>query len=226
MTRIWVVGILALAACEMSTAAMAGNLAGRITFTGYDNKGSEPDSADSVVFFKPDALVAVVPLKGDITMTMAGKSFIPHVLAVPVGTQVRFPNADPIFHNAFSPSSPNEFDLGVYDNGPGKSQSFSHPGLIHVYCNVHRDMFAYILVLDTPYFLKAKDDGSFDLEGLPAGSGELTVWNPRTAIWRQRITVGGAEAPLSVQLNVIYGGVPEHLNKDGKPYFHHHTPGA
>ena len=226
MTRSWVAGFLAFAATALSTNGLAANLAGRITFTGYDSKGSEPDTVDSVVFFKPDAPVVVAPLKGDITMTMVGKSFAPHVLAVTVGTQVRFPNDDPIFHNAFSPSTPNEFDLGIYDNGGGKIQGFSHPGLVHVYCNVHRDMFGYILVLDTPYFLKAKDDGSFDLEGLPVGPGELTVWNPRTAVWRQRITVGGAAAPLTVQLNVIYGGVPEHLNKDGKPYFHHHTPGT
>jgi len=203
--------------------SLAAPLKGQVSFTGADSNEPQPDYGDTVVFFRPDALAKVQPTAGA-AMTMVGKSFSPHVLAVTVGSSVRFPNGDPIFHNAFSPSAPNDFDLGLYDTGDGKTHQFQHPGLVHVYCNVHRDMFAYVLVLDTPYFAKVQDDGSFDLL-LPAGAGELTVWNPRTQIWHRRLP-GSAPAPLDVQLVVNQFGVPEHMNKEGKPYGKHRLPGG
>lgn len=225
MNTRWIFLLCALA-WAVPTHLLAATLQGKVSFSGFDPHLSEPDAVDTVVFFKPDAGVTVSPLKGDITMTMVGKSFAPHVLVVTAGTAVRFPNDDPIFHNAFSPSAPNAFDLGVYDTGGGKSWGFEHQGLVRVYCNVHRDMFGYILVLDTPYFVKARDDGTFEITGLPAVAGELTIWNPRTQVWRQHFPGLAATGPLDVQLDVIANGVPEHLNKDGKPYFHHHTPGT
>lgn len=138
---------------SLAPAVSAADLHGQVVFQGGSGDSSSPDVADTVVFFKPDATPWVEPMQGDVVMTMAGKSFVPHVLTVTVGTKVRFPNTDPIFHNIFSPSAPNDFDLGLYDTSAGKVQAFTHVGLVHVYCNVHRDMFGYVLVLDTPYFV-------------------------------------------------------------------------
>ena len=215
----------ALLAC-CSSLAWAGNLQGQLSFTGADPNAEPPVYKDTVIFFRPAAALPVKPMVGDFTMAMSDKSFVPHVLPVTVGTAVRFPNQDPIFHNAFSPSTPDGFDLGLYDTGGGKTQVFAHPGLVHVYCNVHRDMFAYILVLDTPYFAVAKDDGSFQLNNLPDVAGDLIIWNPRTKVWQQHTVVAGSQPRLAVALTVVFNGVPDHVNKDGKAYFHHRLPGG
>lgn len=226
MKRFLIAGLLmAVAAGAPAFAAPGVSLKGQVSFTGVTSDASAPDFSDTVVFFTPDTPVKPKP-QTEQTMTMLGKSFAPHVLAVSEGTTVRFPNQDEIFHNAFSLSAPNDFDLGLYDTGTGKSQVFAHPGLVHVYCNVHRDMFAYILVLDTPFFTKAKDDGSFDLTGLPAVSGQLTIYNPRTAVWKQKLATPAGTQPLAVQLAVTFNGVPEHMNKTGQPYATHHKPGG
>lgn len=228
MNKLYPACALALASLCMAfaPAASAADLQGQVVFQPASDGSAAPDAADTVIFYKPDMAPRVLPQQGDVTMTMANKSFVPHVLAVTQGTRVRFPNSDPIFHNIFSPSAPNDFDLGLYDTSAGKVKQFDHPGLVHVYCNVHRDMFGYIIVLDTPYYVGTRTDGGFDLRNLPAGVGQLIVWNPRTQVWRQRVSVTDAMQRLNIQLVTMPGGVPDHLNKDGKPYFHHRTPGT
>ena len=205
-------------------AASAADLRGHVNLSGPDSQTSLADLQDTVVFYKPDAPVRVHPLTGDLTITMHGKSFAPHVLAITAGSTVRFPNTDPILHNVFSTSSPNDFDMGLYGTGSGKTKTFEHAGLVRVYCNVHHQMFAYILVLDTPYFTAVHEDGSFDLASLPNGPGEVTVWNPRGEVWRQHLDAATAGA-LSVELKLTRNGVPAHFNKFGKPYDQNANPG-
>ncbi|HEV7165558.1 MAG TPA: hypothetical protein VGO35_09240 [Gammaproteobacteria bacterium] len=216
-------GILLLLGMGPLAGATAADLRGHVTLVNAAEAGPQ-DPADTVVFFKPDAPVRVRPLSGYITMTMHGKSFVPHVLTVTEGSAVRFANSDPILHNVFSTSTANDFDMGLYGNGPGKSKTFSHAGLVRVYCNVHHEMFAYILVLDTPYFAAVGEDGGFDLHGLPAGAGTLTVWNPRGEVWRQHLDALSPEL-LSLQIRVNRFAVPDHFNKFGKPYDKNATPG-
>ena len=207
-----------------SVSAFAADLRGHVDLVGPDNQTSLADLQDTVVFFKPDATAHVKPLAGDLTITMHGKSFVPHVLPVTEGSTVRFPNTDPILHNVFSTSSPNDFDMGLYGTGTGKSKTFGHAGLVRVYCNVHHQMFAYILVLDTPYFTSVHEDGNFDLASLPAGPGTITVWNPRGEVWRQHVDAVMPEL-LSVELKLTRNGVPQHFNKYGKPYDKNPDPG-
>ncbi|HEY1771841.1 MAG TPA: hypothetical protein VGH91_01465 [Gammaproteobacteria bacterium] len=206
--------------------AGAADLQGRVAFQALAGDDNPVAVADTVIFFKPDQVPLVKAMPAEQVMTMQDKSFVPHVLVITAGSKVRFPNTDPIFHNVFSPSAPNDFDMGLYDTSGGKTQIFVHPGLVHVYCNVHREMFGYILVLDTPYYANTRADGSFALDGVPAGPGQLLVWNPRTEVWRQRLVAGGPAQKLNISLTLLPGGVPEHLNKDGKAYFHHRTPGT
>jgi plastocyanin len=214
LLRVGGLGILALCAC---TNALAGDLRGHVTLEAAGGNTSLLDVGDTIVIFKPDAPLHVRPLSGDLTMAMHGKSFIPHVLPVTVGSTVRFPNGDAILHNVFSTSTDNEFDMGLYGTGDGKSRTFMHAGLVRVYCNVHHEMFAYILVLDTPYFTRVQEDGSFELHNLPAGSGQLLVWHPRTQLWQQTLAQVTPEA-LDLRLVVVRSGVPAHFNKLGKPY--------
>ena len=213
--------LLGLCLC---TSVSAADLKGSLKLTVTDGAASASDLQDTVVFYSPDTKVKVKPVTGDNSVTMRGKSFVPHVLVVTAGSSVSFPNGDPILHNIFSTSTGNDFDLGLYGHGESKSVTLQHAGLVRVYCNVHHEMFAYILVLDTPYFAHPRDDGSFELHGLPAGPGELTVWNPRGQLWRQHLDSPDA-APLAVQMALSRAGVPAHFNKFGKPYDKNAEPG-
>src|SRR5579864_5786155 len=89
------------------------------------------------------------------------KKFIPHILAIPVGTQVDFPNFDPIFHNAFSKFSGQPFDVGLYPPGTSKSITFARPGVVRVFCNIHQTMSAVIVVLRTPWYAVTNAQGGF-----------------------------------------------------------------
>ena len=104
--------------------------------------------------------------------------FVPRVLPVAVGTGVDFPNMDPIFHNVFSASPVKRFDLGKYPRGQSKRVVFDKPGLVNVYCDIHSDMEAFVLVLTTRVFSQPDADGAFALPEVPAGSYTLHVWHP------------------------------------------------
>jgi plastocyanin len=106
------------------------------------------------------------------------QSFDPRVLAVAVGTTVEFPNADPIFHNVFSVSPVKRFDLGRYPKGHSKRVTFDRPGLVNVYCEIHTNMAAYVLVLPHHAFAQPAADGAFALPDVPPGHYQLHVWHP------------------------------------------------
>jgi plastocyanin len=137
----------------------------------------------------PDTLSVIVYLEGfeytpDTTSSVAvldqrGQKFVPHVLPVLVGTEVRFPNSDVVYHNVFSFSKPKNFDLGRYPTGKSKSVIFDKPGIVKVYCDIHPDMNAFIIVLQNPYFTTTAPDGSFKLTDIPAGSYKLKAWYGR-----------------------------------------------
>jgi plastocyanin len=159
------------------------------------------------------------PARGsDVKQATRKKEFTPRVLAVPKGSRVRFPNQDPILHNVFSVSGGNKFDLGLYRLGPGKEKRFEEPGLVRVYCNVHHDMAASILVLDTPFFASPGPTGEFVLAGLPRGKGKLTVWHEQAEPWTIDVDVPGVK-PVAARIEVVKPLIPSHLNKSGQSYF-------
>jgi len=187
---------------------------------------------EAVVWFEPLWSDPEVQ-PGAAELVTVNKSFVPRVLAVPRGTTVRFPNRDPILHNAFSVSRGNAFDLGLVEQGPGDEVTFDHSGVVRVFCNVHHDMVAYLLVLDTPWFARPDERGRFTLRGLPPGPGTLHAWHERAEPVRVPVTV---DAPLSagtspgaspsgapsrgveIRLEVSKPRVPPHLNKFGRRY--------
>jgi plastocyanin len=89
------------------------------------------------------------------------KTFVPHVSVVTVGTTVRFPNDDTVFHNVFAYFQAKRFDLGIYPRGASKSETFDKPGLVALLCNIHSNMSAYIVVVDTPYYAVSDSSGRF-----------------------------------------------------------------
>jgi plastocyanin len=122
-------------------------------------------------------------------MDQRNETFVPHVLAVMVGTIVDFPNSDEIFHNVFSLSKPKRFDLGRYAAGRSKSVRFDRPGIVRVFCDIHSHMNAFILVFSHPFFAVTEDDGRFRIGNVPAGSYTLIGWYEGEARTSRPVTV-------------------------------------
>ena len=150
---------------------------------------------------------SAVPPAADkhVVMLQKDKTFSPHVLAVQAGSLVEFPNADPIFHNAFSSYNGQVFDIGLYPPGTTRSVRFARPGVVRVFCNIHASMSALIVVVASPYFATTKQDGTFNIADVPPGQYDLTVFHERAsertlAELRRKITVGpdGASLPNMV----------------------------
>ena len=159
-----------------------------------------------------------------VTMLQKDKMFTPHVLAVPMGSMVDFPNADPIFHNAFSSYSGQIFDVGLYPPGTTRSVRFARPGIVRVFCNIHSAMSAVIVVVATPYFAITKRDGTFEIADVPPGEYDLTVFHERATeaalqALNRKVTVGPDGASLTglAISEAGYLSIP-HKNKYGHDY--------
>lgn len=202
-----------LLALAVAAPAAAAELAGRVRLV--EKKRPAAGVEDAVVWFVPDRRPAPPP-PGEFVMETQRKRFEPRVLVVPVGSRVRFPNRDPILHNAFSISPGNAFDLGLAGAGEGGEARFGDAGVVRVFCNVHHRMAGYVVVLDTPFHAAPGADGGFRLAGLPPGPGELVVWHERAEPLRRR--VDPAAGPVSLTLELTHPLVPPHLNKLGRPY--------
>jgi plastocyanin len=133
------------------------------------------------------------PARGKV-INQRNKSFMPHVLAVPVGTKVDFRNEDAIFHNVVSLSKPNDFDTGLYRQGGSYSQVFKKAGPVQILCNIHSSMLGYVYVVDTPYYAQTDGNGAFTIKGVPPGEYELSVWHEGAAKeLHQKLAVGAAD---------------------------------
>lgn len=210
---IWV-AILALGFAGLHAAS--GPVAGRMTVMERGNKTAS-DIGTAVVWLEAPGVRAPAPKTFDVTTE--GKDFRPRVSVVPVGSTIRFPNNDPFNHNVFSLSEESPFDLGLFGRGEAKTTKLSRPGLIRVYCNVHANMAAFILVLGSVYFAQPGGDGSFTIPGVPAGKYVLHAWHERAAELKQDIDVTAQGlVKLDLQLDARGFKFVQHLNKFGQPY--------
>ena len=117
-------------------------------------------------------------------------TFVPHVIAVQIGTTIDFPNSDSVRHNVLSPPDcPIQFNLGTYDVGVVKHVTFDKPGEIPLLCNVHAEMSAFVLVLENPYFSLTEKDGVFKIENVPAGTYKLSAWHERLRTITKDVTI-------------------------------------
>jgi plastocyanin len=208
---------LVLMLLAMPVFAMAAELEGKISLV-VDGKPLRPEeAAEAVVYFRPSDMKTAEFPAVEYTMSTRDKQFEPHILPILVGNTVRFPNEDTILHNAFSSSKGNTFDVGLYTEGEGKTVTFSKPGYVRVYCNVHHAMIGHILVLDTPHFTRPGKDGNFKLLDLPEQVGDLVVWHDRAKPWHSKATPGETAA-ADVTLDLNLRRIPQHKNKFGKPY--------
>jgi plastocyanin len=208
---------LALALLAAPGILSAASLQGHVGLV-VDGKPLRPEeAAEVVVYFRPSAPTALHPPSAPYDMSTQRKQFAPRILPVIVGSQVRFPNQDPILHNAFSTSKDNAFDVGLYGSGEEQTVTFTHAGYVRVYCNVHHSMVGHILVLDTPYFTRPGADGKFEFSDLPKGGGDLVIWHDRATPWHAQVVPGETPA-VDVTLDLNLRRIPPHMNKFGKPY--------
>jgi plastocyanin len=155
---------------------------------------------------------------GVFTMTQRSKGFAPRVLAVPNGSTVSFPNEDPIFHNVFSLSTPQPFDLGLYRSGAAKTRTFTEPAAYHVFCNIHPQMVAFLVVAPSSWIVTAAPDGTWRLD-VPPGRYRITALSERASPVSIEIAVGSSSTqapPMTLDESVAV--TTPHLNKYGKPY--------
>lgn len=207
-------------------AVTTGAIAGAVTITrGGPDGSAKADRSGVVVYLEiaaddEDAELAepaeVTPPVH--TIRQLNKTFVPAVSAVLTGTEIQFPNDDMIFHNVFSLSKTRRFDLGLYKSGTSKSVTPTRSGIIDVYCNIHPEMAAKILVLDNPYFAVTGQDGAFRIAGVPPGTYPYVAWQARGEPVRGEVTVAaGAQARLDLAL-VETPQSSLHTRKDGSPY--------
>ncbi|MES1261845.1 MAG: hypothetical protein ABUS49_08920 [Acidobacteriota bacterium] len=205
----------------LSAAMVSGTV--RLSDSRLEAVTKRQDYSGIVVSLAPVGQPAPLPSSKHIVMLQKNKMFTPHILPVVAGTVVDFPNADPIFHNAFSSYNGQIFDVGLYPPGTSKSVHFFRPGVVRVFCNIHPSMSAVIVVLSTPYFTTTAKDGSFQLN-VPPGVYELSVFHERSTLLTlqsltQRTLV--TDQPLRVPPIVVSEAgflQAPHKNKYGKEY--------
>ncbi len=146
------------------------------------------------------------------------KRFLPHVLAVPLGATVEFRNDDDFFHNVFSISKPNDFDLGFYKSGASREQAFTAPGPVNLLCNIHTSMNGWVYVSDSPWFGQADVQGRFTVKGVPPGKYVVEVWHEWAANKsEQAVKVAAGMTELALVVDGDRRPPPFVLDKAGKP---------
>ena len=202
------------------------DVAGRVEIH-RTNPGSHPGPSEVVVWLSPlnsTPASTPTPNKTQFVLTQKDKRFSPHLLVVPVGSSVEFPNLDPFFHNVFSLFNGKRFDLGLYEGHTHRSVQFDREGVSFIFCNIHPDMGAVVVSLGTPYYAVTLPDGAFQISGVPVGRYRLNVWAENATAERLAALSRIVEvAPQPLQLGTLHleisgNTMDHHLNKYGEAY--------
>ena len=157
-------------------------------------------------------------------LVQKNKQFVPHVLAVEVGAIVDFPNHDPFFHNVFSLFNGKRFDLGLYEAGSTRSVHFDRAGICYIFCNIHPQMSAIVVVVNTPYFAVSNKLGDVQIPDVPTGQYKLNVWEEHCSTKNlkeasREVTIGTDVSFLGIiRLEQSQKLVLVHPNKYGRNY--------
>jgi plastocyanin len=183
---------------------LSASLAGAETATVKGTVTAAPEAgtplADAVVLLEGPAVPAPAGAP-HATMDQRHHTFIPHVMAVAVGTTIDFPNHDTMLHNVFSASPAKKFDLGMYDPGESKSVTFDAPGTVEIRCKVHPTMDAWVVVHTNPWAAVTDAHGAYTIPDVPAGQYQVRVWHETKGERRLPLTVqGGSVQALDVRL--------------------------
>lgn len=201
------------------------SLSARVKITDAAKKSESSHSENVVVWLTPtDPQTPMRPFSpGPLRLTQHHKSFEPHVLVVPVGAVVEFPNHDPFFHNVFSLFEGKRFDLGLYEAGTTRNVSFDRPGISYIFCNIHAEMSAAVIALQTPYYGISNRKGELIIPQVSPGKYTMHVWY-ETALpaalnaMVRDITVAPGSSTLGVLEIPAAPLVNAHKNKYGMDY--------
>lgn len=219
MPRLFVTApsLFALLALALACSQVQAQATGKVKVT---VKGTEGGEVPAVVRLEgvPDSNPRLKGVTRDGEMGQDKLQFAPQFVVVPAGSTISFPNHDKVFHNVFSMSGTKRFDLGLYKAGNSKSVTFKRPGVVDVYCNIHPQMVAKILVVDTIHYGETDKKGVVKLEGVPPGTYPVVVWSASGAEARGEVAVvAGKTATLTLSLGEK-DKAKKHLRKDGTPY--------
>jgi plastocyanin len=186
-TRFWIAALLLVQATAVNAAEVSGGV-------NLPKKGA---ARDAVVYL--EGAKKTGPLK-DVVIDQRDKVFSPHVTVVTKGTKVLFPNNDTVFHNVFAYYNAKKFDLGLYARGQTKDQTFDKTGVVALLCNIHSEMSAYIVVVDTPYYAVTDKKGRFKIANVESGTYTLHVWHESGAKLTQTVKVEAQNGDLTLNL--------------------------
>ncbi len=190
-------------------------------------KDTRSGSANVVVWLTPlenSGAAVQQPVQQHFTLAQKDKMFYPHLLVVPVGSSVDFPNLDPFFHNVFSMFNGKRFDLGLYEGHSHRAVRFDREGVSYIFCNIHPDMGAVVVSLITPYYAVSEASGRILLRDVPPGRYRLHLWAENVDL--QRLNGLSREVQIDAQENQLGNfdlvtsaeGVQSHKNKFGEDY--------
>ena len=225
ISRPWI-PLLAITCCLAGVricSAQGVTVTGKVLLDGAANGSS---MTASVVWLSPTGAEAdstpVAPMHA--VLTQKNKAFEPHLLVVTRGSVVDFPNRDPWFHNVFSLFNGKRFDLGLYEAGTSRAVHFDREGISYIFCNIHPEMSAVVVVLGTPYFAVTEKQGDFTIPGVPAGHYVLHVWNENAlpaslqALSRQVLVADNSRSLGAIHVSLNQAAAPLHKNKYGQDY--------
>jgi len=224
----WLLGTIVAAAMAVAEKPAPVQVQMQLSFSGHAKKTLPP----AVLWLKPLQQLSSTPVPSHerYTLVQQNRMFRPHLLVIPVGSVVLFPNADPYFHNVFSLFDGKRFDLGLYEAGSTREVTFSREGVSYIFCNIHPEMSAVVLALSTPFHAIADARGAFQIRNVPAGDYELHVWvegSPESTLGllTRRIHLTANSSDLGeLTIPAITQRQTDHLNKFGQPYDRKATP--
>ena len=204
-------------------------LSGQVELLNREATGRPNDSSGVVVWLMPltnsramDLARASPPQH--LRLAQKHKSFVPHILVVQAGVQVEFPNYDPFFHNVFSLFEGKRFDLGLYEAGTSRVVLFDRPGICYLFCNIHPEMSAVVIVLKSPYYGTSDRAGNIAIPNVPPGRYELHVWHERSmpaalnSVTREITVTADTRSFGILQVPEARGLNLAHKNKYGRDY--------
>ena len=181
---------------------------------------------DVVVWLTPLQTIQSLPetRKQVYTLAQKNKQFTPHILVVPTGSSVNFPNLDPFFHNVFSLFDGKRFDLGLYEAHTRRVVQFDREGVSYIFCNIHPEMGAVVVSLSTPYYGVSTEEGTVVLHDVPPGSYRLNVWAENVGrdllnALSRTVEISGRDSQLgTLELQTSGDIMNHHENKFGESY--------
>jgi plastocyanin len=205
------------------------SVSAKVVLGNHHQSGDEgiKDASEVVIWLSPSQALeksGIDAPRSSYRMMQKDKQFTPHLLVVPTGSSVEFPNADPFFHNVFSLFNGKRFDLGLYESGTTRSVRFDREGVSYIFCNIHPQMAAVVLALSTPFYAVSQANGAAVIHDVPPGSYQLHVWSERATpvdLEESRRVVRVSDGPVNlgeILMESTASPIINHKNKFGEDY--------